>query len=166
MAELNDEQALSYCETMANAVRAFKHLEDVVRYARNSNIETQRFREKVETESAESRKVIARAEEVAKTLPSLEAEMKKAQAAKQAFEQEMASSKATLENKQGAMLRELSDLESQRNALSAELNRLNAERDRVAEVKKLLEGEHAALVARVASMKTELERLKQRAAAL
>lgn len=159
MAELNDMQALSYLESMANAVRAFKHLEDVVRYVRNARLDLPKLREEIESLTAQRADLAARRSGEEK---AFEAERKE--------RRKKVQNMAEVEAQQAETVRKLEQKEAQLSTRKEHLERdvasLTEERIKVERIKEALIREAQDLTSKVSALKEELEGLKTRTAAV
>ena len=157
MAELNDEQALSYAETLVNSFRALQWLEDVVRYARNCRLDIEQLDPRRQIALAETTKAEIRMAEVKENLEALTTETG-------AIRYELAAETARLESIAQGLRVEVEDLTSRKSALGEEFNGLSETiRNQQQKVQQLTETE-ASLIQRVEGLESRLDELRQAAA--
>src|SRR3990167_1403644 len=157
MAELNDEQALSYAESMVNWTRSLRYLEDVCRFVRGARTSIPILQQQVE--EATQRKV--KAEQAAETAET----WAKEQVA--GHQQDVAVARAQgqkdIEAIKGDILGHRQGMEQERAQFRQGTGTLHTE---VATSRDALVREEAAPRGRSVKLYAELEALKQRAATL
>lgn len=157
MAELNDEEALSYAEALMNSFRAVKWMDDLIRYARNCKLDLQQL---------EPRRQVA-LEETTKA----EAQLSEAQASLQSFLAETAQRRegltdetSRLESVAQRLLNEVTSLDASKSALGEEFRGLSETiRNQQQKVAQLSETE-VSLIQRISGLESRLDELRQAAA--
>ena len=157
MAELNDEQALSYAESMVNWTRSLRYLEDVCRFVRGARTSIPILQQQVE--EATQRKV--KAEESAETAEAWAKEQvaghqQDVAAVREQTQKDIEGIKAEILGQRQVMAQEREQFRQATETLHTEFAR---GRD-------ALVREEAALRERIVKLQAELEALKQRAATL